>query len=266
MNETDQLTASAISKVEPLALGASAISEVEQLAIKSTDIKVVNLTDKRAVYFNPATNTAAEFEVPPPRRRHVVDSLDSFIQAVTEFKDNCRVFISADQFTLVIDDAGRRDFCTLVPKFSPQFSAVRSLTGPVSQEQAIRLFFHCLRGACSETLHNTFRRVEFQTNESGKKTRLRDEESMGAEVISRLTASEDIPELINVSPSVFVNNGMIEPETITMTVEVLHSTRQFLIEAEPGSLDIAVDSALIRVADKIRSKTKVEPLLGVFSN
>ena len=111
-------------------------------------------------------------------------------------------------------------------------------------------------------LHNIFRTLKFEGAAAGESVKSRDRESMGSDILARVSGGSEIPETITVTTSVFECHKFVDPRQIELTIEVLHSSKSFQIVPTPGQLDQAMQQTHEYAAIQIKEATGVKPFYG----
>lgn len=246
-------------------LPAETILAIAELAQGAADPKIIKVSHRKQIVYKPG-GESYETELDPGPRSHILQSMDSVHVVVREFS-KARVFVDHRSIEVVCDDDDRRDTFRMPLSVSEQFAALCNLgENALSQDEAIRLFFHTLRDCCDARLHHVFRRVDFVTNESGTRSKLKEKESLGSEIHATLSAAETIPESILVTIPVSQNAGLTSFRyPIELTIEVNHQHRKFLIAPAPGSIIAAANAFTEHVAELIAEslgEDRKPPLIG----
>lgn len=217
-----------------------------------------------------------ERPVPPPLRRHTVDSVDDLIAAVKRWglgnidvgDDDGVLWISEERIVLVTNDSDRRETVTLPLVHSSVFAKVKSLsdhnTARMDQPTLIRLLRRDFRHADGVAeLLAAVRKIKFRQLEQGYSDVQHGNESMGNAIEAEVSGAGDIADTLIVPVNVFSNPGEREFRlwTVGLDLEIDAKSQRFILRPMPDEVELAVSLALESIRERL---TKALPETPVF--
>lgn len=192
-------------------------------------------------------STLQEVETPPVTR--YCQHIDSLIRVAESEGENPRYWVNTMGVTAeYTNDRLRRSQAWFELATTAEWQSVFLLQGTpsLSQRDAVRLFFHHLRGCVDPKTHNLFRKLDWSVDTKTRATVQRSQESLGREVLSQVNAADAIPEELEIVLPVWTNFSC-ERQRIMVTIDIDHAAQKFVIQPLPNALEMAQQKALVDV-------------------
>ena len=225
-----------------------AIELIQETACDAASVgKVVELDRVRYLW------NGSEFQevpkLPEPREHHVHD-LDSFLLACEKYGEDGSVWHSHGSVMLLIDDTARYEFVTLVLTYSPQWeSYARCGERTYSPGEARAFLLRKLAGCVADGLPARFGRVSFSRKSDGRSDVDHQKESLGRTVESEVSATDDIPEVINCSIPVYSTLGIRDALPVSLSCDVRFDTEAFSLAPVVGDVEFAMSVIQSRLSE-----------------
>lgn len=231
-------------------------SQAQEHADKSNARIVLLPGDGRKVTIEHNGNLV-DRDVPPPLRKHGVQSVADLIAAAKKWNVAPVLWINENAAVLVIDDEDRRETVSLALSKSHIFSKIESLDksngGTFDQAALIRLLRREFRDAVgAATMLTAVRKIKFRQSAEGYANVQHGNESLGQSVENEVTGAGDIPESLDIAVNVFRNPGEESVEfTITLDLEVEAKAQKFILRPMPDLVEMAVANAVTDIRSRI---------------
>jgi len=237
-----------------------AIDRVAELGKNEAEATVVHLNRSTSVLVV-AGSVVKEYDRLLPPIRHQCLTLDSFIQAATEFSRETgpRVFLSPTKAVAVLNHAEERiETVTLDLTYSDRWKALVALSGEMPHDKLVKLLAVTLRGSVDEALVRKIRRVEFASTGSGKSEVQHGRDTMGKAVEAVVSNIEDIPESFIVSVPVYSNADIRQPYPVELVLEINTRAQTFTVVPSPDELTKCQQQAAGAIVDRLVTALKAE--------
>jgi hypothetical protein len=180
------------------------------------------------------------FSVPPPCRKHFVQSLEDLITYARTCQADPVIWHGGGAVTLILDDSDRRDLVVFTLSWSAPWNKLRQIEdqdAPVAftQKELIRLLRFYLKA--NEVLITAFRRLSFQAIIGGAGDVGKSRESLGRTIEAEVQGAADLPEEIVVRVPIYTNTGEREEYPVRLLLEYDGQAQRILLLPEPGALD-----------------------------
>lgn len=224
-------------------------------------IDVPNDGSKAHFYINGAVE---DFEVPPARRKHEVDSVADLIAAASTWKDSPVVWVDQSKVVLVTDDKVRRDSVTLPLRKSSAFQTIESLknTKHFGQPELIRLLrVEFRKAAGAAEILAAVRKIKFRQSSEGHADIQHGSESLGKAIENQVSGAGSIPELLIVPTNVYANPGeegfVFE---IGLDLEIDVTNQRFSVRPIPDEIEHMTAMALGGIYTRINEALPDVPI------
>ena len=183
----------------------------------------------------------AEFLVVPPRRRdHRVDNINSFSTAVTLYE--IPVIYHRDDFVVgIINDDDRKDFVTWDLKLDSRWGILRSLIKPSSfdHKSFIRWLRVDMRGAITRDFIDSIRSINFSQLAEGDSYIATGTEKMGKSVVAKVNIKGDLPDEIKVSCPIYSSYGANQHYSVSLMLDIDVQAQRFVVQFPESEMTTA---------------------------
>lgn len=190
------------------------LTEIQSTAVAAQSAKVVPIPgDERKVIIT--CGGAKEFyDLPPKRRDHATQSLESLVDVVKDHSDNAAstdgasVWHSHERITAILNDDDRRDTATFALDSSRPFKAIAGMESKqFTQADLVRLLRVDLAGCVDPLLVKTMRTLNFTGSKATQSDIQHDKSSLGRSVEAKVSGASALPEEFDVTCEVYANHG-----------------------------------------------------------
>ena len=223
-----------------------ALKWMEGLVKEASNVRIVPSQDPTVERILVA-GEVHEFEIPPAARDHAFDDLDHLLQFVDGYPlsetDEPSVVLWYDEKSIVAvldNDERRLSTATLAIKTTEEWDTVAGLKDWLDQKEFIRLLRFKLGSVLPPSaLLEKVRKIKFENGVVTNQTSLRDRESMGREITSRLTTDTELPEelLVSVVRSEIAGLEPAPTYTVKLLLEIDSARGAFRLVPAPGELE-----------------------------
>lgn len=233
----------------------SAKQKASQISFLSTDRKIVYEQN----------GTILTQEVPPPLRRHTVDSVFDLIAAANNWGKKGTIWLSRKEVQLIIDDADRRESVSLPLETTGVFDIVCKLAEQAAIPQAdfIRLLRRELRNSPqATTVLAAVRQIKFRSSEEGYSNINHGNESMGRSVEAEVTNAADIGDSLTLPLACYANPGEKDNVVVVaFTLDVEVQKQRFIVKPLPDEITLAYEQSLGDIRKRIVAALPETPVL-----
>jgi len=182
--------------------------------------------------------------IPPAVRNHTILGIDDFIEAVKRWGAKGVVFHSPAKIVLVVDDADRRDVATMNLVESETFTFMRTVgRSNMDHRTMVNVLKNQLRDHVIDSLLPAVRKLDVSASNKQTAEISHGRERGTREFAADLVGASQIPEVLNVTASVYSNAGLRQSYTIKCSLDVAIPQLEFSLKPLPDELDIAVENA-----------------------
>jgi hypothetical protein len=204
---------------------------------KALELKtVLDLPEKKV--FLSRDGQRIDVDLPPPDRRHLVNTLADLIAAADRWGSSGVVWHSRDRVILSCDDTIRRDTVVLKLDRTEQWTLIELLSSPehrgLDQRAFCRLLRYDLRECLPASLLPAISKIEVLSSQQSRSEINPGRERGTREFAADLAASGEIPEIVSCtvpvyavpdfSPVVTIHLGLeytLPPQPVTFTLRAL---------------------------------------------
>lgn len=243
---------------ETAAAAAEATAKVEVITLKDDPrnvlIKHGKSLDNRAV--------------PSPLRKHTVASIEDLIALTARVSGNAPladddgehqpvIWITADNITLVWDDADRREFATLALGISEPWAKLRELAGgkcAADQKAVLRMLKFDFRNCLQQVeLIPALSKINFRKNVEGYGDIQHGKESMGRQIASEVAGVGEIAEAFDVICPIYKEplDAACKAQ-VSLSLEIDAEAQRFRVQPFPGELEQGEWFAVSSLRERIR--------------
>lgn len=235
------------------------LKSLVELVSKAEKPVKVDVPDPRRVYLA-AGGIIAPYDLPAPPRNHQPGTLDEVVALAIRFiEEESRpvVWYGQDKVVLVIDDNRHRvENATLTLERSDVFNVLISLRHSpqwFEPKPFIRLLRVDLAGTLEPgALIERVRRLKFDNGQVVTAKITRDDESMGREIRSRVSAEGEIPEAVDLFVPVYKTTGETERYALRCAVEVDPAMARLQILPLPDEIERVWALAVASIGERLR--------------
>ena len=191
-------------------------------------------------------------ELPPDRRAHRVDTLESLIEAAKFYATGMgegdelagTVWHDEKQVVVLVNDSDRRDRVTLPLTLSEQYRALVALgKQSFTQKQLVLWLKRTMRGAIDDGLLSAVRVLEFKRRNDGSGTVQHGKESLGRSVEAEVQGMAAIPETVTAFVAVYSTPGCEAKHPVVLSLDIDVDQQTFSLVPLADELTLAVQQA-----------------------
>jgi len=222
-----------------------AIEAIQKSGIDAAKTQVIAIPgdDRQVILSEGGTHTL--HELPPPRRQHIVHSVDDLLRAAKRWGDKkCAVWHDEKQAVLVVNDGERRDVVALPLTFSDKFKTLAGLKGSAAvfdHRKLVRLLRHDLAGSVGDLILPRVRKIAFKRSSDGGRDIQHGKESLGRSVEETIQGVDDFPDGFACLLTVYSTAGTTLNCRVELSLDVDVTNEQFRVEPLPDQLQNALD-------------------------
>lgn len=189
-------------------------------------------------------------ELPPQRREHTVECLDTFIDAVKHYGTKASVWHDDGAIVCLIEDEDRRDTVRLPLAYSDQWAELTAIAGkPLAQKQLVLFLKQKMRGAIDDTLLAAVRRIEFKRRSDGSGNIQHGKESLGKSIEAEVQGIDAIPEMAVANVAVYSTPGCEIKSGVGLSLDIDVEAQQFSLTPFADEIPTAINVVQAAIHD-----------------
>lgn len=239
-------------------ISADAIKELAILGLRAGGAQVIRVdADPKHIYLWVNGEISIQ-DVPPGYRSHGLDSLDGLVAYLLDYCDGdaekirkCVIWHDSTAVTAVLDDEDRRDQVRFDLTTTERFRRIVQLQA--MQEMDHRVFLDLLKIhlGLDETLVEPFRRINFETLETGVSKIERSTESLGREMAAKTQGMDNLPKVATVETRIYREPGEKFTFPLRINLDPRPGTKRFLAYPFEQEVEQAIDAAQENVRNRL---------------
>ncbi len=237
------------AEMEKLCLGsfADALWVIQRTAVAAAGVGIMSIPGDPGKVLICSGGRYTPYELPPPVRRHSIDSLETMIDFATWWKDldgePCTIWHALGNIVLRMGASPYEHQANYTLVQSRGMLRLATLDQEKNQGFEQRDFIRLLRielGQDNATLVTQFRRLDWDTTDKRSGEVSKDRESLGAAITKKVQGVDELPDELAVEISVYDNLPEGERVFVLCAVEIDFANQRFSLVPLPGELQAAI--------------------------
>lgn len=222
-----------------------AIQLIQDTAVDAKDAAIVAIPGVDNAVLISQGGKSTERTIPPPRRKHESNDIESFVEVIRNCGDKPSVWHNHTQVVALLNDAERRDTVTLNLVESKLFKSLQFKDGQrsFSQRELINFLRISLAGCVPPDLVSTLRTLNFRSAAKTDSTVEHAKDSLGRSVEQAVTGASDLPEEFLATIPVYANVLPDHRAGILVAVDVDFENQKFVLSVVGDGIMDAITEA-----------------------